>query len=190
MSKKDSTRTRARAQQKKQGNSPTLSQARTTLAVAPSEQHKNLSRLLVGIYKNKSTPDFIRHAVFQLFWDLSQHYKISLPKDFTAKWLSYWPLLLARVSRDGYVPASIRYSWHPTPEEETRLDAEEKEETDARAIFDLINNDQLQGEEIERIRESVTSIIDKAHPCNRFEVFTIAWPLALETLEQEKASDQ
>lgn len=187
MQKKNTPKNRKGSRQTKPDQ---LQALRERIGVQVTSTDRKTARTLDALYKNEQTPPLIRHTIFQLFWDSCQHHGLKLPKNFNTKWLPFWETICACNRKQGYVSTSIRYSWQAIAEDSTQLDAEERETSDARAIFDLIHNKQLAGSDVERIREGVTAILDKAHPFHCLESFLTCWPLALERLEQEKASEQ
>lgn len=175
---------RARAQ-KKSERKPSAVLARSILGVAPTKTDNDLARQLAALYRNKQTPEFIRHTIFQLFWDSCEHYKIPLPPNFTKAWLPYWALILAAHRRTGNMPARIRYTWHPTEEETAELDAQEKAETTTRAIFDACHNREIPPDIRGRFADGVIEVLDLAHPYKNWEVFRTAWPRALRILNED-----
>ena len=166
----------------KVSNQPSLAAARQILDVTATEADHETARQLLTIYHNKETPPMIRHLIFQVFWDAAQFYAIKLPENFTSKWRPYWPLLVARLRADGYMPSCIRYTWQPTPEEETELDAADDEEKHLRGIFNLLHDDRLSANHYNNFADEFTEILESVHPLNNFEVFRVAWPLALDKL--------
>jgi hypothetical protein len=170
---------------KKKSHQP--SKFEKSVRAVPTERDHALALQLVTLYKDKATPEMLRQMVFKLFWDLCQHYDVLslLPKNFTRYWLKLWPALLARVGREGNMPTHISYTWEPSAEEEAELEAEEKEETDARAVFEVFHNQSLPPVIADELRDTIDSILNAAHPTSSFEVFRVAWPVALERYESE-----
>ncbi len=178
-----------------QKNTPTRSQsstrdtslaaARKVLNVTPTRGDHESARQLLALYYNKATAPMIRHLILQLLWDSAKFYGVALPNQITNKWRPFWPLLLAKLRTHGCLPTRINYTWQPTEDEEAQLDAEEKEERDARAIFDLLHNDALPVDTLNRLFDDVIEILDHAHPSADFEVFRVAWPRALAALDNE-----
>jgi hypothetical protein len=166
-----------------------LSDLRARFGVKVTAADRKTARTLDALYKNEQTPPLIKSAIFQLFWDVAHFYGLDLPKQFDSKWLSFWETLCAVNRKCGEVTTTIRYTWQPTPEEEAELDAEEKTENDARAIFDFIHS-KVESDAAERIRDGVLAILDEAQPFNCLDMFLVAWPLALEKLSEQKASEQ
>ena len=143
------------------------------------------ARRLDTLYHDKQTPKIIKHTIFQIFWDLHMHYSIKLPKNFDDSWLPFWAAFGAVNRRQGHMPTHIDYTWSPSPEEEAELDEQDKKEADTRAIFELFHNQNLPPVIAEELRGTIDSILDAAHPTSSFEVFRVAWPLALERYESE-----
>jgi hypothetical protein len=81
---------------------------------------------------------------------------------------------------------SIRYTWQPTEEECAALDAEEKAEADARAIFDFVNNPDLPPQVSRDIGDSMTEFLEGFGPLEHPDVFVVAYPLALEKAKAEE----
>ncbi len=166
-----------------------LAAARKILDVTPIKGDHDTARQLLALCHNKATAPMIRYLLSQLFWDATQFYGLALPSNYTSKWRAYWPLLLAKLRTHGCLPTRINYTWQPTEEEEARLDAEEKADADARAIFDLLHNDALPVDTVNRLFDDVIEILDHAHPSADFEVFRIAWPRALAALDDENSEE-
>ncbi len=141
-----------------------LAAARKILDVTPNEGDQNAARQLLALHSNKHTPPMIKHLIFNLFWDVCQYYRIALPNNFPSKWRGYWPLVIAKLRATGHMPATASYTWQPDEEEEAQLDAEEKEERDTRAIFDLLHHGSLPVDTRNRLFDDVIEILDRAHP--------------------------
>ncbi len=181
--------TPARAKSSTPARDTSASAARRILAIEPTEPDKRTARQLTALYKSKDTPDLIKSAVFELFFDTCRHYGVKLPANFTSKWIPFWPLLLARVRTNGHLVTKINYTYEPTAEREAELDAEEKEEADARAIFDLVHNKAIRQDVRIRFTDEVNSVLDAVPVTDVWELFRVAWPLALESLNEAKAED-
>jgi hypothetical protein len=166
-----------------------INTARRILAIEPTEADRQTARQLCDLYTNKQTPDMFRHYIFQVFWASAHHYGFDLVKNFTAKWRPLWPFLIAKLRTTGQLPTSITYSWEPSEEQEAEYEAEEKEEADARAIFDLIHNKAIRQDVRIRFTDEVNSVLDAVPVTDTWELFSVAWPLALESLNEEKAED-
>ncbi len=167
-----------------------LAAARKVLDVTPTKGDHDTARQLLALYHNKATAPMIRYLLSQLFWDATQFYGLALPSNYTSKWSAYWPLLLAKLRTHGCLPTRINYTWQPDEEEAAQLDAEEKEQRDARAIFDLLRNDALPVDTVNRLFDDVIEILDHAHPSADFEVFRVAWPRALAALKEDDAREE
>jgi hypothetical protein len=181
--------TPARAKSSTPKRDTSANAARRLLAIEPTEADKHTARQLAALYKSKDTPDLIKTAIFRLFWDTCQHYGVNLPANFTSKWIPFWPLLLARVRRNMHAVTGIRYTYEPTPEQEAIYELEEKEEADTRAIFDLCHNDAIRPDVRRRFADEVQSILDAVPIADTWKVFSVAWPLALESLNVENDED-
>ncbi len=166
-----------------------LAAARKALDVTPTKADHEAARQLLALHSNKHTPPMIKHLISNLFWDVSQHYGIALPKHFSAKWRGYWPLVIAKLRATGHMPATASYTWQAAKSEEAQLDAEEKTESNTRAIFDLLHNDMLPVDTVNRLFDDVIEILDHAHPSDDFEVFRVSWPRALAALDNETGEE-
>jgi len=166
-----------------------LAAARKVLDVPPTKGDHDTARQLLALYHNKATAPMIRYLLSQLFWDATQFYGLALPSNYTSKWRAYWPLLLAKLRTHGCLPTRINYTWQPTEEEAARLDAEEKADADARAIFGLLHSDALPDDVRNRLFDEVIAILDNSHPSHDLEVFLVAWPRALDALKQEASEE-
>jgi 3-mercaptopyruvate sulfurtransferase SseA len=165
-----------------------LKALREAHGVEVTEADRQAARQLSAFYHDKNTAPIIKQAVFQLFWDLALFYDVRLPKMFTSRWLPYWQTLLACNRRQGHMPTVIHYTWQPLPSEETELDKQDREEEEARAIFNLIHDERLTPK-YEGIANKIMEILDMAHPFNVFEVFRVAWPLALAKLAEKEPDE-
>ena len=166
-----------------------LTAARKILDVTPTKVDHESARQLLALHSNKHTPPMIKHLIFNLFWDVCQHYGIALPNHFPSKWRSFWPVVIAKLRATGHMPATASYTWQASKSEEAQLDAEEKTESNTRAIFDLLHNDTLPVDMVNRLFDDVIEILDHAHPSADFEVFRIAWPRALAALDNETGEE-
>ncbi len=168
----------------------TLEVLRQRLGVKVIETDRIQARLLSSLYHGKETAPMIKHALFQIFLDTAGHFKTTLPKNFTRSWLPYWATFMACNRKQRHMPTKLMYTWQPDQEEEATLAAQEEEENAARALFDLIHGEQLPESYRERISNPVMEILDEAHAFNVFEVFRVAWPLALEKVAAKEAIQQ
>lgn len=75
---------------------------------------------------------------------------------------------------------SLHKQREPSDEPAPRGDVE------TRAVFDLLLNPYID----EHFKDSVLGILDKANPYHCFEVFRVAWPIALAKLAEEEGSDE
>ncbi len=182
--------TPARAKSSTPARDTSANAARRILAIEPTEADKRTARQLTALYKSKDTPDLIKSAVFDLFFDTCRHYGVKLPANFTSKWIPFWPLLLARVRTNGHVVTKINYTYEPSAEQEAEYEAEEKEEADARAIFDLIHNKAIRPDVRRRFAEEVLSILDTVPVDDTWELFRVAWPFALDSLTEGSAENE
>lgn len=156
-----------------------------------AEQDRTLARLLVGLYRSTQTPEFFKHLLFQVFWDLAQHYDIQLPNNFTRTWLPHWQTIIARLRAQPTFVTSLRYTFQPTPEEEAALDAEEKREQEVEALFNYLHDKRLPPRVLDDFSDSMTELLQSVHPLNSFAVFRVAFPLALEiAAEEQKEGEQ
>lgn len=186
--KRKTTRKPSVRKEQKRGESKTaaaLESLRARLNVEVTDADVELARQLSALYHNKAVPEMFKHAVFQIFWDVTRHLGVPLPNNFTSKWLTIWPTLIARLRRSGECPTQLRYTWQPDEEETARLDAEEEEESYARHIFNLCHDESLPYGPRENIGDSVLDILNNANPYETWEVFRVAWPLALQKIAEE-----
>ena len=162
-----------------------VTQARERLNIEPTKDDHASAQQLLKLYESKKLPPLFESAIFQIFYDACVHYGVRMPNHVPDHWREFWPLLIARLRHDGHLLSTISYTWGCSEEKEAELDAEEEEERDARAIFDLINNPHV----TTSIKDGFADILDKAHPWHNFEVFRVAWPLALRKLAVEEGGD-
>jgi hypothetical protein len=160
-----------------------------------TEGDKATAAFLNSIYQNRNTPELFKGLILQSFFDVAEHFKVSsLPNDLPKHWLKLWPSLLAALRVQGGNVTKIRYTWQPTEAEAAALDAEEREaaeaEAEARAVFNLIDDERLPAAQRQRFTDEITDIVMRAAPNNVFEVFRVAWPIALTKLAEEEGSGE
>lgn len=174
------TRTRAKSSRASK-TAAALAALRTDLGIEVNDFDNTGARDIAHLYRSPRTPPIIQHAIFQIYLDLAKLYKIPLPANCTRTWLSVWPTLIAANQLQGSLPTIIRYTWEPSDEESAELDAEEEEDNYARHVFDLTNDERLPDDVRDLITQGVSDTIDRgeATPMQSFEVFRVAWPLAL-----------
>jgi hypothetical protein len=143
---------------------------------------------ICALYRDKAAPPVISHSIFQLFCDLARHYDIGpLPPHFDRRWSGYWPALVAINRKRGELPSAISYTWQPGPEEEAALDERDREQDEARAVFNLLHDQRIKGDVDRNLNDIVSTILEHAQPEHHFEVFRVAWPLALDNFAEAQA---
>lgn len=148
------------------------------------------ARRLDALYHDKRTPPVINHTIFQIFQDLHKLYEITLPKNFVSKWIPFWEVLSACNRFQGHLAESIEYTWQHTDDEGEEMIEEEKAEAALRAIFDFIHDRRIPEQYRGRAADAVIEMLDSFHPFNNFDIFRIAWPLAVAKVEQEEEADE
>lgn len=149
----------------------------------PTPADAEIAKQLIKLYHDRRTPALFKHAIFEIFPRVAAYYDLKFPNSNwtqTKKWLPSMTRLVARARVQGHMVTSVHFTFEPTPEREAELDAEEKIENDARAVFDLIHDPRFAGSsDMESLKDSVVEILDLAHPYHTWETFRVAWPLGL-----------
>ena len=179
---------KARAQR---STAAALKALRESLGVEVTEADKQTARQLNALYHSKTVPPIIKHALFNIFWDMATKlYHIPLPTHFDRKWLPVWATLAAVNRMQGHMPTTISYTWQPDEKESAELDAEEEEESYARHIFGLMHDKRISEGVRGPFVDGFLGLLEPYHPFNCFETFRVALPLLLAAPEpEEKGGD-
>jgi hypothetical protein len=167
-----------------------VAQARARLNVPPTKEDRETTQRILTLYHDKHTPPMFEHVIWRIFYDACQKYDLSLPNHVTEHWRPFWPLLIARLRHDdSYSPTTISYTWGCSDEREAALDEQDRIETQTEAIFDLLHDARMRAYVSEHLKDDVMEILDRANPYHTWEVFRVAWPLALDRIAEENKQE-